>query len=336
MTKSNHICALRLLNNFEQMCASCLFSITIPAFKSAFLKECIESALVQTYKNFELIIVNDNSPEDIDSIVYSFHDDRIRYYKNDVGFGAEHVVGNWNKCLEYAKGDFIICMGDDDKLKPNFLTDLSDLINKYPDLDVYYSRTEIINESSEVVRVLEERPERESVYEMIQKRKNGRSMFIGDYCYRSKVLQEKGGFYDLPFAWGSDAITAYMMAGQKGIANTRNVGFQYRVNSQTISSNISNVEGKIKAVFLERQWFYSFLKQNPKNRKDRPLYKELKADNDAYFERMAAGDIIRDISSNPWTSSFKWIRIHSRYNLSFFFIIKCIGHACLIDKMQKG
>lgn len=170
-----------------------LFSVTIPAFKKTFLKECIESVLTQTYKDFELIIVNDHSPEDLDEIVSEFQDNKVRYYKNEVGFGAENVVGNWNKCIEYAKGDFIICMGDDDRLRPNFLADLNDLIIKYPDLDVYYSRTEIINEKSEVVRVLEERPEHESVYEMIQQRKDGHSMFVGDYCYRTNTLRGKGG-----------------------------------------------------------------------------------------------------------------------------------------------
>lgn len=35
------------------------FSVTIPAYKARFLKECIESILAQTYKDFELIIVND-------------------------------------------------------------------------------------------------------------------------------------------------------------------------------------------------------------------------------------------------------------------------------------
>ena len=59
------------------------FSIAIPAFKSAFLKECIDSVLNQTYKNFELIIVNDHSPEDIRGIIEQFADIRIRYYENN-------------------------------------------------------------------------------------------------------------------------------------------------------------------------------------------------------------------------------------------------------------
>jgi len=306
-----------------------LFSITIPAYKGAFLKECIQSVLSQTYYTFEIVIVNDNSPEDLETIVKSFSDERIRYYKNDVGFGAEHVVGNWNKCLAYAKGDFIICMGDDDRLKPNFLSDLNELINKYPDLDVYYSRTEIINEESEVVRVLDERPERESVYEMIQKRKNGRSMFIGDYCYRVSMLREKGGFYDLPFAWGSDAITAYMMAGQKGIANTRNVGFQYRVNSHTISSSSSNIEGKMRAIQQERGWFRDFYETVPSDTSLYSLYAELKIDNNRYFERMASGDLIRSISASPFRSTWRWIQQRKCYGMSLSFILRCVYHAIL-------
>ena len=63
------------------------FSVTIPAYKARFLKECIESILAQTYKDFELIIVNDASPEDLTSIVKSFNDPRIRYYINELWCG---------------------------------------------------------------------------------------------------------------------------------------------------------------------------------------------------------------------------------------------------------
>ena len=82
------------------------FSVTVPTYKAQFLAECIDSIWAQTYKNFELIIVNDASPQDLDRMGSKDDDPRIRYYKNKVGFGAEHVVGNWNKCLEYATGDY--------------------------------------------------------------------------------------------------------------------------------------------------------------------------------------------------------------------------------------
>ena len=73
-----------------------LFTIAIPAYKSKFLGEAIESCLSQTYSNFEVVIVDDASPEDLKSVVDRFHDDRIRFYRNEKNCGAVDVVDNWN------------------------------------------------------------------------------------------------------------------------------------------------------------------------------------------------------------------------------------------------
>lgn len=213
-----------------------LFSVTVPAFKAQYLSECIDSILAQTYKNFEVIIVNDASPQDLDSIVSQYDDSRIHYYKNKVGFGALHVVGNWNKCLEYAKGDYVICMGDDDKLKPCCLEEYAKLINKYPNFNVYHALTEMIDEHSQFMRMQEMRPEREGLFSMIYGRLNNRRLqYIGDWLFRTDFLRSIGGFVNFPFAWGSDDMTAYLAAKEKGVANSQVPMFQYRESSVTIT-----------------------------------------------------------------------------------------------------
>ena len=237
------------------------FSITIPAYKKRYLAEAVESVIRQTYNDFELIIVDDCSPEELYSIVQSFSDSRIRYYRNQRNYGAVDVVDNWNKCIEYAKGEYIICMGDDDRLKPCCLEELAKLIKKYPDCHVFHSLTDIIDEQGNVCKKLEKRPEYESAFNMLLKRLQGRSQYIGDFCYSVEKLRESGGFFPLPLAWGSDDITAVRAAIKKGIANTQTECFEYRVNSSSISEDNTNDIIKIEALKKSECWYLSSLNE---------------------------------------------------------------------------
>ena len=219
------------------------FSIAIPAYKPDFLAEAIASVVGQTYGDWELIIVDDCSPADLRKIASPWlEDSRVRYYRNDSNFGALDVVDNWNRCLDYCTGDYVICMGDDDRLLPNCLEDLAELIDRYPGLGVYHSRTELIDEKGQAIQVLEERPQKESALEMIWHRWHDRQFqFIGDFCYSLPLLKKHGGYCKLPLAWCSDDISAYRAARgdfgfENGVANTIRPGFQYRKSTLTISS----------------------------------------------------------------------------------------------------
>lgn len=305
------------------------FSVTIPAFKGFFLGEAIASVIAQTYEDWELIIVDDCSPDRLDDIVSKFKDLRLHYFKNDRNCGAENVVDNWNNCLKYAKGDYLICMGDDDKLLPNCLQDLSSLIDKYPYLDVYYSRTQLINEHSEVLKTLKRRPERESVYDMIWNRWHGGSLCIGDYCFRTESLRGKGGFYKLPYAWGTDAITAYEAGRKNGIANTADPGFQFRKSSISISGSSGNIEGKVKAILQERAWFDKFFKENPLDEHDCKLLNELRSMLHFHFVHMLSADVIHGIHAHPFRQIPFWLRRRKEIGMSKVEMLKCIIHGLL-------
>ena len=250
------------------MKTSPLFSIMIPAYKRAYLQECIDSILAQTYTNFELLIVNDASPEDLDIIVNSYSDSRIRYYKNKKNCGAINVVDNWNICLSYAQGDYVICMGDDDKLLPNCLEEYEKLIEKYPGIGLLHGWTEIINEDSVPTLLTVHRCEYESAMSLMWHRQYAyQYQFIGDFCFNREWLQKQGGFYKLPLAWGSDDISAIIGASKNGVVNTQVVVFQYRINSQTISST-GNVEYKLKAINQEYKWINDFISLQATNNID--------------------------------------------------------------------
>ena len=86
---------------------------------SKFIAETIESVLNQTYKNWELIIVDDCSTDNTDEVVESFLcDERIRYFKNDKNSGA---AVSRNRALREATGKWIAFLDSDDLWMPEKL-----------------------------------------------------------------------------------------------------------------------------------------------------------------------------------------------------------------------
>lgn len=292
------------------------FSIGIPAFKGKFLSECIKSVLNQTYKDFELIIVNDCSPDAVKEIVMAHEDYRIKYYENEVNVGAVNVVDNWNKCLNYSKGDYFILMGDDDLLDSRYLEIFSDLIDKFSDLDVFHCRTKVIDENSSILYLTPSLPEYESVYDLIWHRINGhRTQFISDFVYRTEALIAKGGFYKLPLAWASDDISAYLACGQKGIANSNEAVFLYRTNPYNISST-GNAYSKINSIELERKWFESFLTIPPQIGNDVIIYENILDDLDKYFKKRRIYTIASSLESGLLKGFVDYINHRKSHHLS--------------------
>lgn len=311
------------------------FSITIPIYKQQFLKECIDSVLAQTFTDFEVILVNDASPEDIDSIINQYNDNRLQYYKNEKNCGAVNVVDNWNKCLSYAKGEYLICMGDDDKLLPDCLEEYSRLIDKYPNLGIYHAWSEIINEKSEFYSLQASRPEYESVYSLLWNRWDNRKyQFIGDFLFETRTLKANGGFYKLPLAWGTDDISALIAAKRKGIANTQKVIFQYRINPHTISST-GNVKIKMDAIEREKRWYKEFLREIPIEELEYKYYQLCLIMLKLHFQKKQIRTITIDITQNSIIHILYWLRQKKKYNISIKMIVYAILESIKRKQLKK-
>lgn len=292
--------------------------MTIPAFKARYLAEAVDSVLRQDFADFELVIVNDCSPDGVEDVVAPFiTDPHVKYFRNPANIGAVNVVDNWNRCLEYSSGEFIICMGDDDRLSPDCLSALDALISKYPGLAVYHSRTEIINSEGEVTEVLEERPEYENAFEMLYNRWQGRRQYIGDFCFAAGHLKSKGGFFKLPLAWGSDEITAYRAAREGGIANTLAPVFQYRMHDKTISFN-DNYPVKLDAMMSAWGWFSADLSvAEARDEKEKYYLDALKGMLDRHFLEYSDCYVRMDVAGDHKRALY-WIKHCKETRLGFF------------------
>lgn len=93
-----------------------LVSVCIPTYNGAqTLGAAIDSVLAQTLTAFELVVIDDQSPDGTRELVASYADARIRYLRNDTNLGPE---GNWNRCLLEARGTYFKLLPHDDVLHP--------------------------------------------------------------------------------------------------------------------------------------------------------------------------------------------------------------------------
>lgn len=242
-----------------------LVSIAIPAYKAKYLAEAIQSILAQSYSNFELIIVNDKSPENIDEVVSQFDDKRIRYYVNEKNLGGANPGYNWNKCLSYAQGEFFALLCDDDLYEPDFIERMMALAVKYPETSVFRARANFINASGKEINRYASAPEWESWEDYLwHVCRNYRSQTISEWFYRKKALDAAGGYALLPLAWYADYLSIFRFAREGGIASTYSILVHFRLSGDNISSqdDKNNIK-KIEAANMYRAAVAELLSDHP-------------------------------------------------------------------------
>jgi glycosyltransferase involved in cell wall biosynthesis len=122
--------ARRWLFDYWRKWVAVTVSIILPAYNRADrLPEAINSILVQSFCDFELIVVDDASSEDIESVVRSIGDPRIRYIRHTVNGGASAAR---NTGLAEARGEFIAFHDSDDLWLPGKLKRQLEQLQKLP------------------------------------------------------------------------------------------------------------------------------------------------------------------------------------------------------------
>lgn len=119
-------------------------SVCIPVYNGEkYLRECIESVLSQTFTEFELVIVNDASTDSSKQLVQAYRDPRIRYHENDANLG---LVGNWNRCLQLSRGEYVCVFHQDDAMEAGNLERKVAALESDPQLGMVYSDAAIVDE----------------------------------------------------------------------------------------------------------------------------------------------------------------------------------------------
>ena len=167
-----------------------LISIAVPAYQTPveFLRQMIESLIVQTYSNWELCIVNaspDN--EEMQKVLaeYSAGDSRVRFCNLKENLG---IAENTNRAFAMAKGEFVGLLDHDDLLAPNALYEIVKILQDHPQADALYT------DEDKVTTELDEhfQPHLKSDFNLDLLRSN--NYICHFFVVRKSIVEKTGGF----------------------------------------------------------------------------------------------------------------------------------------------
>ena len=116
------------------------------------LRETVESVLAQSNADWLLTVVDDAYPDDSVAAYFASLDDaRVTYVRNEVNKG---ITENYRTCVRLATQEFMVILGCDDVLLPNYVDVITDGFAAFPQVDIIQPGVRVIDESSQVIGTL--------------------------------------------------------------------------------------------------------------------------------------------------------------------------------------
>lgn len=121
-------------------------SVCIPAWcGGSFLEAAVQSVLAQTWIDFELLVIDDCSPDNTPELIAPYTSDpRLKFIRNEKNLGPQ---GNWNRCLTEARGEYIKILPHDDLISPDCLARQVAALDAHPNTVLAFSSRHIIGKA---------------------------------------------------------------------------------------------------------------------------------------------------------------------------------------------
>ena len=207
-----------------------LVTIGIPTYNRAngYLREALESALAQSYPNLEIVVSDNGSTDNTESVVRSYADPRIRYFRQQPPVTPND---NFNFCLQQANGTYFLMLHDDDKIDPDFVETCMSAAGYDKHVGVIRTGTRIINAAGTVIKEGRNRVAGLSLADFILGWFAGKTpLYVCSTLYNTGGLRAKGGFHSRHNLFQDVAATAKVAAAmgrvdiEKPMASARQHG----------------------------------------------------------------------------------------------------------------
>lgn len=215
-----------------------LVSVCIPAYNnSKYIERTINAVLNQTYKNLEVVVVDDCSKDDTAAKVEAImqNDNRVRLIKNEKNLG---MTGNWNKVIREGRGEYIKLLPADDLVYRECIEKSMNSLLKSTDITLCITDTDLIDDDDKKVGKYAHWPKAgiQDGKKMIKKSVLFNNFFGNPVCamFRKSDFEKTGGFDpDIPYILDFDLWIGLASLGEVYMIKESLNGFRVRNDSNT-------------------------------------------------------------------------------------------------------
>lgn len=228
---------------------------------TSYLKIAVNSVIAQDDPHWHLTVVDDSVTDNgIPEWFATLGDDRITYRRNEHNLG---INANFQRCLDLAERDFLVVMGSDDAMLPNYVGTIRRTVEHFPDADVVQAGVEVIDSTGQVVRPLADRVKR-GIYapdattprlmggeDLAISVLRGNWTYFPSLCWRREALKGLGFRPGLSVVLDLALMLDLLERGGR-LALVPDLCFQYRRHDASVSSALASLGGR----FTEERDFF--------------------------------------------------------------------------------
>ncbi|WP_308992657.1 glycosyltransferase family 2 protein [Mariniflexile litorale] len=278
-----------------------LFSILIANYNNgSFFKDCYASVIVQTYENWEVIIVDDASTDNSVELIKKIigNDTRFKLFTNKENKGCGYAK---HKCVSLAEGGICGFLDPDDALFPNAITEMVQIHKEHNDVSIVTSKYELVDLKMNTI-------EEGNHGSAISFGKSYLTSGAGAMTHFATFKKEKYNVtvgIDAKMKRAVDQDLYFKMEEVGTVVFLNEVLYRYRIHEQSISAN----ENKFKAHYWH---FYAMINAYKRRKKNK-----IEIDNFTKQE-------IKIIKSNYYMSRFARAKKNNNHCVKRYFLLKAI------------
>lgn len=224
-----------------------MIDILLPYYGDvALMQLAVQSVRAQVDGGWRLTVVDDTDLAEVPAWFEALGDERIRYFRNERNLG---ITGNFSRCLELAEQEYLVMLGADDVLLPNYLTTVLSVLKDHPGVAMIQPGVEVIDEHGTVVRGLTDK-----VKKVFAPKVDGRRLIGGEelavsllhanwsyfpsICWRADAIKSVGFRPDLLTTQDLAVELELAVRGEQMAVDTT-VCFHYRRHTHSVSSKMA-------------------------------------------------------------------------------------------------